>query len=83
MTREINGLRFVQTCSAFPEQYDVFRGDEQVGYIRLRYGHLWAHVPDGGGACVLDVDLDDAWECFANEEQRSEYLHKIANLINE
>ena len=26
------------TCWACPEQYDVYRGDEEVAYFRLRHG---------------------------------------------
>ena len=39
-TIEILSLIFEQTCAAYPEQYDVWKGDEQVGYVRLRHGHL-------------------------------------------
>lgn len=32
-------LKFVKTCSACPEQYDVFDSDgNEVGYVRLRHG---------------------------------------------
>ena len=36
----INGLIVIQTCGACPEQYDVFLGDKQIGYVRLRGGAL-------------------------------------------
>lgn len=54
-------MRLVLTCGACPEQYDVFDGGEQVGYLRLRHGYFAAyrHVtsdhpvyeayPDGDG----------------------------------
>ena len=32
----IEGLKFVCTCGACPEQYDVFDGEEMAGYVRLR-----------------------------------------------
>ncbi len=35
-------LRLVQTCAACPEQYDVFSGEELIGYMRLRWGHFRA-----------------------------------------
>ena len=38
----INGYRLILTCGACPEQYDVFDGDRQVGYLRLRHGHFRA-----------------------------------------
>ena len=33
-------LIFKKTCTFSPEQYDVYYNDKQVGYIRLRWGHL-------------------------------------------
>ena len=30
-------LKFIQTCVGCPEQYDVYDGKEQVGYVRLRW----------------------------------------------
>ena len=35
-------FKLVQTCGACPEQYDVYEGDEEVGYMRLRHGHFHA-----------------------------------------
>ena len=34
----IMGYTLVQTCGACPEQYDVYKDDEYVGYLRLRGG---------------------------------------------
>ena len=36
----IKGLNFKKTCDACPEQYDVFKDEKQVGYVRLRWGNL-------------------------------------------
>jgi hypothetical protein len=49
-------LRFVQTCSAAPEQYDVYWGEELVGYLRMRWGHFRVECPDVGGESVLDTE---------------------------
>jgi hypothetical protein len=49
-------MRLVKTCDASPEQYDVFHGDAQVGYLRLRYGHFTARFPDTGGKLVYEAD---------------------------
>jgi len=35
-------VRLVQTCGACPEQYDVFLGDQMIGYLRLRHGEFRA-----------------------------------------
>lgn len=39
---EINGYQLECTCSACPEQYDVYKNGEAVGYLRLRHGHFRA-----------------------------------------
>jgi hypothetical protein len=35
-----NGYEFRCTCWACPEQYDVFKDDKYVAYIRKRWGRL-------------------------------------------
>lgn len=45
-------MRLVQTSGAAPEQYDVYCGDTQVGYLRLRWGHFSAHLHGSGGPIV-------------------------------
>lgn len=40
-----NGLRFELTCGACPEQYDVYNGETQVGYVRLRWGGSTLRLP--------------------------------------
>lgn len=54
----IDGWRLICTCSACPEQYDVFDEEtgKQVGYLRLRHGHFRADVPDCGGPTVYSVE---------------------------
>lgn len=51
-------FRLVKTSGACPEQYDVFQGETQVGYFRLRHGNFRidaghrtiAHLyPEGSG----------------------------------
>ncbi len=50
----VDGLKFVMTCSEFPEQYDVFDGDNQVGYVRMRYGNFSVSCPDAGDCLVVN-----------------------------
>ena len=45
----IHGYRLQPTCSACPEQYDMYAGDEMVAYFRLRHGSFRVTVPDVGG----------------------------------
>lgn len=39
-------LEFDRTCFACPEQYDVYDGDEKVGYVRLRHGYFRVEAYD-------------------------------------
>jgi hypothetical protein len=36
----IDAIRLVETCWSHPEQYEAFLDARQVGYLRLRYGHV-------------------------------------------
>lgn len=74
---------FFQTCMACPEQYEAWYDDEQIGYVRLRWGHLTAEYPDVGGKYVYSADIGDkAWQgCFTDDEERCEHLVKIAEKL--
>lgn len=77
------GLYFVCTCMACPEQYDVWDGDTQVGYVRLRHGTLYADCPDVGGRRVFYHCFEsDEWKGhFDDDEERAKYLVTIAIAI--
>ncbi len=49
-----NGLSIRCTCSACPEQYDVTLDLVQVGYIRLRHGHLTVNFPNVTGEVIYE-----------------------------
>lgn len=51
-TKNIRGLRLKLTSSSFPEQYDVYLGDEQVAYFRLRHGIFRVDIPECGGETI-------------------------------
>lgn len=34
-------FKLKQTCGACPEQYNVYRNDECVGFMHLRYGYFY------------------------------------------
>lgn len=80
----INDLNFVLTCSACPEQYDVFdKKGAQVGYVRFRWGHLTCECPDVGGVVVYETNFDDDLQgCFQDEDTRCHFLEEIANAIH-
>jgi hypothetical protein len=51
----MDDIEFKRTCYACPEQYDVFLGTEQIGYLRLRHGYFAAYHPDVDGSCVFQA----------------------------
>lgn len=86
MGKEINikGLRFVLTCGSCPEQYDVYRGNRQVGYVRLRHSVIRADYPTCAGETVFRSPYGNSdTGMFLNDEDRMEYLEKIAVIIKD
>ena len=79
---ELNGLFFKCTCHSCPEQYDVFTAaGEQVGYVRLRHGSLYAEYPDVGGECVYDTYAFAGDGYFRNDKERLYHLENIADAL--
>ena len=78
---EIEGLKFVLTCSQSPEQYDVYKGDEEVGYVRYRFGNLSADYTVMGDEDLLSETLPEETGILT-EQQRAFWLPYIAKLIN-
>mgnify|MGYP003526781326 CR=1 FL=1 len=83
----VGDLIFNLTCSACPEQYDVYQKHSaseytQVGYVRLRWGSLRCDYPDCGGETILLEDIsDEGHGMFDNEKSRAKWLKKIADTI--
>ena len=77
----LNGLKFVMTCPACPEQYEVFNGAVQVGYVRLRHGFLRCDYPDHGGETVYEASPDGDG-CFNSEKERLTHLTHISLILN-
>ena len=81
-TFDFKGYHFVQTCSACPEQYDVFdENGNQVAYVRLRWGCLYAECPDVGGTEVYSAGIGNDAGCFRSESERKNHLRRIADRI--
>lgn len=75
-------LKFEKTSSACPEQYDVFKGGKQVGYIRLRQGVLSCRYPNNHGEIIYAHQFEDEWKgYFENEEERTFYLDECKNAL--
>ena len=77
----IHGYRLERTCQACPEQYDVYVGEEQVAYLRLRHGHFYAAVPDHGGDEVYSVDPKG--DGIFEDDERVMYLTSAVLAIQE
>lgn len=77
----IDGYRLVCTCSACPEQYDVFNDatKEQVGYLRLRHGWFRADVPECGGETVYE-SYPRGDGIFDEDERMAELTKAIAAI---
>lgn len=80
----IGNYNFVKTCCCSPEQYDVFdKNGNQVAYVRLRWGCLYAQYPDVGGVDIYETSIGDGWTgCFESEQQRQSCLSQIAEQID-
>lgn len=69
-----------QTCESCPEQYNVTRGGEQVGYLRLRHGRFTVEIPDVGGRLVYDArPLGDG---AFDDDEREGYLKHAVEAIH-
>ena len=79
----VDEYRFVQTCMACPEQYDVYidGSDEMVAYVRLRWGILTCTVPDAGGREVYQHKFEKQIGNFNNDEERETFFIEIADRL--
>ena len=79
--------KWICTCPACPEQYDVFDGDKPVAYVRLRYGGLSVNPYIDGDRIDWNTELyrhqfDDGWKgCFDDDEERDKYQKEIEEVI--
>ena len=78
----INGYKFVLTCFACPEQYDVYDPEGvQVAYLRVRHGTFKVSCPDCGGDVVY-IDYPKGDGIFYDSE-RLAYLKTSVDKIIE
>lgn len=69
-------IQLNMTCGACPEQYDAIYNDENIGYLRLRYGYFRAEFK---GQTVYETEtIGDG--CFENKE-RKKHLKKAKKAI--
>lgn len=75
----IAGLLFKLTCSACPEQYDVYEKDSKIGYVRLRHGSL-SLDNEVSEYTIWQTNSVDGDGDFTNQE-RPYFLAKLAFLL--
>lgn len=81
-TFAIDGAVVQLTCPACPEQYDVWRGKQMIGYLRLRHGRFRADYPDCGGDTVYEAHPRGDGT-FKDAEERELHLRAaVATLKN-
>ena len=76
---EILGYDLILTCAACPEQYDVFKDGEQVGYLRLRHGWFFCSVPDCCENIVYEAEPKGDGEFY--DDEREFYLTEAIKAI--
>ncbi|AND75426.1 F-box domain protein [Acinetobacter phage vB_AbaM_ME3] len=70
---------FVQTCTACPEQYEVFSNGIQVGYLRLRHGHFRVDYPDCGGETIYSANTKG--DGYFEDDERGFFLEEATKAI--
>lgn len=74
-------LDIVCTCIACPEQYDVFKNGEQVGYLRLRHGEFRVDYPNCGGETIFYANPQG--DGIFEKNERFNYLLLSLRAINQ
>ena len=69
-------MRLVQTCNACPEQYDVFEGEELIGYMRLRHGYFRAEYKD-----KIVYSANPRGDGIFEDDERETYLKAAKKAI--
>ena len=69
------------TSYAHPEQYDVYKAEVQVAYMRLRHGLFTVSIPDSNGQVILELKPDGDGQ-FTGDE-REAYLRRAVSAIQE
>lgn len=72
----IQKLKLVQTSSACPEQYEVYLGENNIGYMRLRHGYFRAEYL---GKIVFEGSPNG--DGIFTEEERPHFLNKACREI--
>ena len=70
---------YLNTCYSGPEQYDVYRENGEIcGYVRLRWGTLYAEYPNIDGEVIYSCNFNDNFKGIFDEDERDYYLNEIS-----
>lgn len=75
----VGGCFLIKTCSACPEQYDVYKGKMRIGYLRLRHGFFRADYPDCGGETVYEAEPKG--DGIFEDDERDKYLNEAVEAL--
>lgn len=74
-----------QTCFGCPEQYDVFNGEELIGYIRYRWGRLKCNPVINGEYNFENIlfswESGNPYDGILPDDKREELLEKCKEAI--
>ena len=74
------GLTMVQTCSAAPEPYDVFKDGKPAGYLRVRWSGFTVDFPTASDECLYD-DSVDGFAAFSDAEREPKMLMAVDLIL--
>lgn len=75
--------KLVKTCNASPEQYDVYKDDKQVAYIRVRHGIMRVDVPNCGGETVYRTLDFQGNGSFSDPKERDYHIKQALKAVEE
>lgn len=73
-------FKLVKTCNACPEQYDVYLGENKIGYIRIRHGlmRVDCYAPSERAIYETSIQGDGT---FYDDLERVYYLNKACKAL--
>lgn len=72
-------FRAVLTCFACPEQYDIFKGSENVGYFRVRHGRFAAYRSINHDGPFYETRTQG--DGMFSDSEREKQLHHALDLL--
>jgi hypothetical protein len=80
---ELDGYELALTCGACPEQYDVRKDGEVVGYMRLRHGCFYTALTPGSDPLYeAEPEGDGIFEPHEREMYLREGLAALTKALN-